>query len=85
MVLVLRRVFRVLPLTSFDSLSSGGSERGLDLVVTGLEGGLDASAAATVALNRELLAVNPLLIMGDNAGEFRTRSQKCSYGRITRL
>jgi hypothetical protein len=83
---MLRRVFRVLtPLTSFDSLSSGGSESGLDLAVAGLEGGLDVSAVMTVVLNRELLGVDPPLIAREIADEFLARSQKCSYGRITRL
>jgi len=41
------------PLGSLDSDSSGGSERGLDVAVNGLAGGLVSSFEVTVVLNRE--------------------------------
>lgn len=40
------------PLVPRYSLSSGGSERGLDVAVNGLEGGLSSSMLVPVALRR---------------------------------
>ena len=42
-----------LPLTSLDSDSSGGSDKGLDVVVKGLAGGLGSPAAVPPVLKRE--------------------------------
>lgn len=41
------------PLTALYSLSSGGSDRGLEVAVRGLEGVLVSPAVVTVALSRE--------------------------------
>ena len=96
-ILVLRRGLEPLdlPLTSLLSDSSGGSDSGLDVVVNGLPGGLVLSAEVTVVLNRDNLLEVCMLVcvfkwasranIGDIAGEFRARSQKCSKGRITRV
>lgn len=75
---------------SFDSDSSGGSERGLEVIVNGLAGGLVSSAEFTVVLNRdgfpELCVFKWASRAGSMlAGEFRPRSQKCSNGRMTRV
>lgn len=79
--------------------SSGGSERGLEVVVNGLPGGLVSSAELAVVLNRDSfpklcipeVCVPKLCVFkwasraGDMTGEFRARSQKCSNGRMTRV
>ena len=71
--------------------SSGGSDRGLDELDSGLDGGL-SSSAPTLA-RADLPAVwmfmcvfrfGSVCFAGDRFGELRTWSQKCSYGRITR-
>ena len=77
-ITLLRRLRDLTPLASFNSVSSGGSERGLELAVRGLEGGLGASAAITTELNRKFCPEGEPLTAGDKADKFRARSQKCS-------
>lgn len=70
----------------FASLSSGGSDRGLEVLVKGLEGALASPAFVTVALRRDnLLGVCPFnafdgvsRVPGAGVGNVRARSQKCS-------
>ncbi len=83
------------PLVSLPSASSGGSESGLDVDDRGLDGGLSSSALEAGGLSRPrplvdwmfvcVLRLASRCLVGDRAAEFRTRSQNCSYGRITRL
>ena len=75
----------------FVSLSSGGSESGLEVAVKGLDGALPGLEA--VALKRESLLGVPVLTWvgflvaprGGVEGVFFPRSQKSSYGRMTRV
>ena len=83
------------PFISFRSASSGGSDKGLDVDDSGLDGGLSSSPAESGVLARPRPEVwmftcvfrlaSRCCLFGDSAGELRTRSQNCSYGRITRL
>jgi hypothetical protein len=84
----------LLPLTSVYSVSSGGSDSGLEVVERGLDGGLVSSVLLTAPLERdrrEAVADSRLKgflvsrAAGDNEGEFLTRSEKCSKGRMTRV
>ena len=83
--------------SSFTSDSSGGSERGLDVAVRGLSGGL------TLPSRSGLEALPPAhvrfcvfvwvrscesprcAVAREASGEARTCSHQCSYGRITRV
>ena len=92
-ILVLRRGRGpLLPSTPFISPSSGGSDNGLEVAVSGLDGGLSAFVSRPV-LSREGISEGseaPFFRasrakIDDIAGEFLARSQKCSYGKITRV
>ena len=76
------------PLVSFKSLSSGGSDRGEEVTVSGLGGGLSSSPVESEVLSwGSVLEVWILVCVfrpgsrgfaGDSAGELRTLSQNCS-------
>jgi len=78
---VLRRRDAGLPLASFDSESSGGSDKGLDLALRGLAGGVVSS----VVLGLLGVLDEASRVSAAKAVEFRERSTKCSNGRITRV
>lgn len=70
-VRVLLRGFELadlLPLASLYSLSSGGSDSGLEVAVRGLEGGLVSSAVVTVALKRESFPADWMFMWVFNCG-----------------
>ena len=75
---------------SFKSLSSGGSDKGLDVVVRGLEGGLaslvrvDDPTVADLA-DWILECVFSSWLVGSVEVKFLTRSENCSKGRTTRV
>jgi hypothetical protein len=70
--------------------SSGGSDKGLDELDRGLDGGLSSSSPTVervlpaVCMFVCVLSVGSLCFPGDMFDELRIWSQKCSYGRITR-
>jgi hypothetical protein len=77
----------LLPFDSRYSPSSGGSDNGLDVAESGLEGGLPSSTLSTEAFRREGRdgVAEPLIeeilvsrVIGDKEGEFLTCSEKCS-------
>lgn len=73
---------RVRGTCSLDSLSSGGSERGLEEAVSGLEAVLSSPVKAGVVLERGAFpgvwTDTAGLEEGDEKGVFRPRSQKSS-------